>query len=56
MSAAAYLALVGCAVLIVAGALPGDTQARHHRAFLSAVLVGVGLVAAGAGLLLGGGA
>ena len=56
MSAAAYLALVGAVVLMVAGALPGDTQARHHRAFLAAVLVGVGLVAAGAALLLGGGA
>lgn len=53
MSAAAIVALVGCTVLMVAGGLPGDMQARHHRAFLAAVVAGVALVAAGAGLLLG---
>ncbi len=56
LSPAARVALAGTVVLIVAGALPGDLQARHHRALGAAVLVGVGLVAAGAALLLGGGA
>ena len=55
MSAAGWVALAGTVVLIVAGALPGGVQARHQRAFLAAVLLGFGLVAAGAALLLGGG-
>lgn len=53
LSPAARVALAGTVVLIVAGSLPGDFQARRHRAFLAAVVIGFGLVAAGAGLLLG---